>query len=86
MLTKLFGMNQNKIMEQITAIFGGFMVLFYLGAGIYLIFFFKNSIVDHSMLVIIGAAFIFYGIYRAFRTYKSVVGLFFKKDDDDDDY
>jgi hypothetical protein len=74
-------MNENKLMEQITAIFSIFMVLFYLGAGIFLMFYFKNTIVDRAVLVISGSVFIFYGLYRAYSTYVKIVKAFFKNDD-----
>ena len=72
-------MNDNRLMQQVTAIFGIFMVLFYFGAGIFLIFFFKNTTLDRAVLVIFGSVLIFYGLYRAYRTYVSIVELFFRK-------
>ncbi|MCE5347457.1 MAG: hypothetical protein LLG13_14380 [Bacteroidales bacterium] len=77
-------MNENKIMKQFTTIFSLFMVFFYLGAGAYLIFFFKNSTLDPAVLAIIGSTFIFYGIYRAFRTYHEIIEVFFTKDKDNE--
>ena len=79
-------MDNNRLMNQITAIFSIFMVLFYLGVGVYLIFFFSRTYLDRAVLVITGSAFIFYGIYRAFRTYGKIVELFFNggnKEEDD---
>ena len=84
MLTKRFGMDNNKIMKQVTAIFSLFMVIFYLGVGIFLIFYFKNTYMDKSVLVIMGSVFIFYGLYRAFRTYVSIVELFFRRNRDEE--
>ncbi len=77
-------MNDNKIMEQITAIFGIFMVLFYLGAGIFLIFFFDNTTLQKPVRVIMGSSFLFYGVYRAFVTYTKIAELFFKRNKKDD--
>jgi hypothetical protein len=77
-------MNDNKLMQQVTAIFGAFMVFFYLGIGIFLIFFFKNSTLDRSILVIFGSVSIFYGLYRAYTTYVNIVKLFFRHDEDDE--
>lgn len=73
-------MDDNKIMRQISAIFSIFMVFFYLGVGIFMIFFFKNTTLDRSVLVIFGSVLIFYGLYRAYRTYVSIANLFFKHD------
>jgi hypothetical protein len=79
-------MDNNKLMNQVTAIFSIFMVLFYLGVGIYLIFFFNRTYMDKAVLVILGSSFILYGLYRAFRTYTKIAELFFggRKNDEDD--
>lgn len=81
---KIEYMNNNKIMEQITAIFSVLMVIFYLGAGIFLIFYFDRSYLDKAVRVIIGSTFILYGIFRAFRTVIKIVDLFFRKDRNDE--
>jgi len=82
-------MNENKLMKQVNAIFGIFMVIFYLGVGVYLIFFFKNdfgekSDINKAAVGLIGGTFIFYGLYRAFSTYNKIVKLFFRHDDPDE--
>ena len=77
-------MNENKLMQQVTAIFSLFMVLFYLGVGSYLIFFTDFSYIDKPVRVIIGSTFIFYGIYRAFRAYGKIVEVFFTKDNNNE--
>lgn len=71
-------MNENRIMQQINAIFSVFMVFFYLGIGIYLLFFFKNTVLDRSAMVIFGSVLLFYGVYRAFRAYVILTELFRK--------
>jgi hypothetical protein len=71
-------------MQQVTAIFSVFMVLFYLGAGIYFVFYFNLSNLNKPVRVLLGSAFIFYGLYRAFRTYVKIVEVFFTKDEDDE--
>jgi hypothetical protein len=76
-------MNDNRLMQQVTAIFSTFMVLFYLGFGIYLVFYFNMSYLDKSVRIIVGSAFIFYGLYRAYRSYVQIVEIFFTKDEDD---
>lgn len=73
-------MNENKLMQQIIAVFSVFMVLFYLGVGFFLLFYFKNSYLDKSLIVIMGSTFILYGLYRAFRAYLKIVEVFFTKD------
>jgi hypothetical protein len=77
-------MNENKLMQQVTAIFSVFMVFFYLGVGSYFVFFSDLSYLDKSVRVIMGSTFIFYGLYRAYRTYVKIVEAFFTKDNDSD--
>jgi cytochrome c biogenesis protein CcdA len=72
-------MNENRIMRQVTAIFSIFLVVLYLGAGIYFVFFSDRSYLDKSVRVIAGIAFIFYGLYRAYRTYVNIVEVFFTR-------
>jgi hypothetical protein len=77
-------MNENKIMQQISAIFSVFMVFFYIGVGCFLIFYSRLAYLDKPIRVIMGSTFIFYGIYRAFRAYVQISKLFFSKDNDED--
>ena len=78
-------MNENRIMQQISAIFSVFMVLFYIGIGCFFIFFFKNSFVDRAVLVIMGSTFFFYGIYRAFKSYIQIKDIFFSRNEESED-
>jgi hypothetical protein len=78
-------MNESRIMQQITAIFSVFMVLFYIGIGSFFVFYFKNSFVDRAVIVIMGSTFFFYGIYRAFRSYIQIKSIFFSKNEDSDE-
>jgi hypothetical protein len=75
-------MNENRLMQQVTAIFSIFMVFFYLGVGYYFVFLSDRSYLDKSVRVIMGSTFMFYGIYRAYRTYVKIVEAFFSKDKD----
>jgi cytochrome c biogenesis protein CcdA len=77
-------MDTNRLMQQVTAIFSIFMVFFYIGVGVYLIFYTNFSYLDKSIRVIIGSAFLFYGLYRAYRAYVKIVEVFFTKEDDND--
>ena len=70
------------MLQQVTAIFSIFMVFFYLGVGIYFVFFYNMSYLDKAVLVIMGSAFILLGIYRAYRAYVKIIEVFFTKDDD----
>jgi hypothetical protein len=75
-------MNGNKLMEQVTAVFSIFMVLFYLGAGCYFAFYSDFSYLAKPVRVLMGSTFIFYGLYRAYRAYIKIVEVFFKNDKD----
>ena len=79
-------MKENRIMEQVNAIFSIFMVIFYLGMGIYLLFFFKNgfgrySDINNAAVSLIGGTFLLFGIYRAYSTFVKILKAFFKHDD-----
>jgi hypothetical protein len=75
-------MDTNKLMEQVLAIFSIFMVVFYLGVGFYLLFLFPRTYLGKPVLVIMGSTFIFYGLYRSYRTYVKIVEVFFTKDNE----
>jgi hypothetical protein len=77
-------MDGNRLMQQVTSIFSVFMVVFYLGVGWFLVFRSDLSYLDKPVRVIVGSAFIFYGVYRAFRTYVKIVEVFFTKDKDEE--
>lgn len=77
-------MNENRLMQQVTAIFSTFMVFFYVGVGSYLIFFSDFSYLDKAVRNIMGSVFIFYGIYRAYRAYVKIVEVFFTNDNGQD--
>jgi hypothetical protein len=77
-------MNDNRIMKQINAIFSVFMVFFYIGIGVYLVFYFKNTTLDRSVLILFGSVIFLYGLYRAYRTYVSIVELFFRHREEDE--
>ncbi len=77
-------MTENKLMQQVMAIFSIFMVFFYLGIGTYLTFFSDFSYLDRAVRVLMGSTFIFYGLYRAYRAYVKIAEVFFTKDDAND--
>ena len=62
----------NRILKQFHAIFGLFMVVFYLGIGIFLIFYADRFMIDKALRTIIGAAFIIYGVFRIFTTINQI--------------
>lgn len=77
-------MDTNKLIQQVTTIFSIFMVFFYLGVGVYFVFYSGFSYLDKPVRVIMGSAFIFYGLYRAYRAYVKIVEVFFTKDNNDE--
>jgi hypothetical protein len=75
-------MNDNKFLKQFHALFGIFMVLFYIGIGTFLLFFAGRSFnIDKALRGIMGSTFLFYGIYRIYVTYKQIAEAFFSKKD-----
>lgn len=77
-----YNMNENKLMQQVTAIFSVFMVLFYLGVGYYLLFYSQLSYLNKAVRSIMGITFLLYGVYRAYRAYVVVKDLFFNNKSD----
>ncbi len=73
-------MNDNRLMQQVTAIFSTFMVLFYLGVGSFLLFSNNLNYIDKPIRVIMGSTFVFYGLYRAYRAYVKIIEVFFNDD------
>jgi cytochrome c biogenesis protein CcdA len=82
-LEKISGMNENKLMQQVATIFGTFMTLFYFGVGFYLILSPNLTYVDKFLRILVGSTFIFYGLYRAYRTYVKIKEVFFTPDDEE---
>ncbi|HEY5469620.1 MAG TPA: hypothetical protein VIK07_03795 [Bacteroidales bacterium] len=76
-------MSENRLMQQVIAIFSIFMVFFYLGVGVFLIFFTGLSYLDKAVRIIMGSTFIFYGLFRAYRSYVKIVEVFFTDDKDE---
>ena len=77
-------MNGNRLYQQMIAIFSLFMVFFYLGIGIYLIFYSGLNYMDKALQVMMGGTLLLYGSYRAYRAYVSIVKVFFRKEDDEE--
>ena len=70
-------MNGKGLYERVMVIFGGVMVFFYLGLGLFFIF---SQLFDHIekvLRIIFGSALILYSLARAFRTYEKVKETFF---------
>lgn len=75
-------MDSNKISKQFHAMFSIFMVAFYLGFGIFFLFFSQRFfIIDKAVKGIFGATLLLLGLYKIYVTYKLIVQAFFTKDD-----
>ena len=73
-------MDGNKLMQQVAAIFFGIHGFFSTSdVGIFLVFIFDRSYLDKAVRVIMGSTFIFYGLYRAYRSYVKISSAFFGK-------
>jgi hypothetical protein len=78
-------MNGGKISQQLHTILGAFMVLFYLGVGIFIMFFADRWYnIDKAIRVIMGSTFLFYGTFRTFVSYKQIVEAFFTRENDEE--
>jgi len=78
-------MDNNRILQQIYAIFGVFMVMFYIGGGIFFLFFADRFFnLNKALFGIMGGSFLLYGIYRIFVSYKQLVDAFFTKNEDEE--
>lgn len=75
-------MNDRKIMQQITTVFAVFMVFFYLGVGIFLIWYADLSTIDKAVRVLLGSAFMLLGVFRAFRAWEKIKEVFFTKNNE----
>jgi hypothetical protein len=77
-------MEESKMLQQIQAILRLFMALFYIGAGIFLLFFSGNFQINRALLKLVGGTFLFYGAYRIYAASVSIYKLFFSKGYDQD--
>jgi hypothetical protein len=78
-------MNGNKIMQQFHAMFGIFMVVFYIGIGVFMLFYADRMfVIDKAIRMIMGSTFLFFGVYRISVSYKQIREAFFTRDNDED--
>lgn len=69
-------MDGNRLMQQVAAIFSAFMVIFYIGVGVFFIWFSDNSNIDKPVRVLLGSAFLLYGAFRAVRAWIKIREVF----------
>lgn len=77
-------MSTGKMYDKVFAIFGVFMVFFYIGLGVFIIFHPLLDHLDKALRLIFGITLIIYGIYRIMYSYEKIKKSFFSKDDDDE--
>jgi hypothetical protein len=73
-------MESSKISQQIHAVFGLLMVFFYLGSGIFFLFFASRFNIEKAISGILGVVFSLYGVFRIYMTWKQFKTAFFDKD------
>jgi len=73
-------MDNNKISQQIHAVFGLLMVFFYLGSGIFFLFFASGFNIDKAISGILGVVFTLYGVFRIYMTWKQFKTAFLDKE------
>lgn len=73
-------MNENRMMNQVSAVFGVFMTVFYIGIGLYVATT-NDMMLDKAVRSIFGFTFALYGVYRGFRTFQKIRDAFFRRDD-----
>jgi hypothetical protein len=68
-------------MNQVSAVFGAFMTIFYIGIGLYIAFT-DDLNLDKFVKGLFGFTFTLYGIYRGFRSYQKIREAFFSGNED----
>ena len=77
-------MSGKNLYEQVMVIFGGVMIFFYIGLGIFIII---SPLFDHIekfIRIIFGSALCLLGVQRAVRTYQKVKEVFFTHNNSDE--
>jgi hypothetical protein len=71
----------NNMMQNFHILFSIFMAIFYLGSGIFFLFFADMFNIDRAIRGIIGSTFLLYGLYRVYTVYRMISDTFFSKND-----
>jgi cytochrome c biogenesis protein CcdA len=77
-------MGGKNLYEQVMVIFGGVMVFFYFGMGIFIIISPYFEQIEKFLRIIFGSALGLLGIQRAVQTYEKVKEVFFTKNNSDE--
>lgn len=76
-------MNRKNLYEQVMVIFGGVMVFFYIGLGIFIIYS-QLFDIDKYLRIIFGSVLGLLGLQRAVSTYEKIKEVFFTKNNSDE--
>lgn len=76
-------MSGKDLYQRVAVIFGGLMVFFYIGFGLFFILSPLLNHIDKVLRVIFGVTFILLGVARAFRIVEKVREVFFSGNDID---
>jgi cytochrome c biogenesis protein CcdA len=77
-------MGRKNLYEQVMVVFGGVMIFFYIGMGIFIIISPLFEHIEKFIRIIFGSAMCLLGIQRAVRTYEKVKEVFFTKNNSDE--
>jgi len=70
-------MSANRWYSQFMILFGAIMTFFYIGVGLYFILSTDLTNIDKFIRYLVGGTFVFYGVFRLYRTYIKVKEEFF---------
>lgn len=70
-------MSTNRWYSQFMILFGAIMTFFYIGVGLYFILSTDLTNIDKFIRYLVGGTFVFYGVFRLYRTFIKVKEEFF---------
>ena len=76
-------MSGKNLYEQVMVIFGGVMVFFYIGLGLFIIFSHRFDL-EKYLRIIFGSVLGLLGLQRAVSTYEKAKEVFFTKNNSDE--
>ncbi len=77
-------MIRKNLYEQVMVVFGGVMIFFYIGLGIFIIISQYFEHIEKFIRIIFGSALCLLGVQRAVRTYQKVKQVFFTQNNSDE--
>ncbi|MHC1703148.1 MAG: hypothetical protein AB9846_04505 [Tenuifilaceae bacterium] len=77
-------MSTNRWYSQFMILFGAIMTFFYIGVGLYFILSTDLTNIDKFIRYLVGGTFVFYGLFRLYRTFVKIKEEFFSDTYDED--